>query len=608
MKKSTVLALTTGLMLAGCAMASAAPRASLPHGCFPSGRLVEGGEITVDGVKFRISSPAPRHHGRPVAGFEGVIDTPLGTPQEYSKTSGGYYFYAGYSAYQDSDQAATIYWDDDDAYIYNILSYKETYSYVKGTRDGGRLVVPLNQTVAEEDEFAVKLGLLKTVLTRMPNPDWEEDDDEDMKYTIYIFFEYNEDFDTVEYTIGDDGTLTLVIPECPGGFGSGTEEDEDITYLDPADYGFPDYALGFYYTDDYTWTGDGDIFQTYEEFNYERVTLPEDIELGYYSYVNSFDVGVLVYAGRVGDTLYVKGLSAYAPDAVFKARLIEVDGGYVASIPQNQFIGQSPDGYYNLLTRTIVFDPASKQYVLAPADVPATFFVNLDEDGKFIEINSMDANNVLVFNYAGPDYDPYDEFGNISLKYQESLAGTPKAPAGAYFEDHSQWLGANFLFFYMSQFSEEGYILDVNELFYRIEINGEPYVFEEHDGENLNGNFVTMYSGMKTPSTLVPYSFYNGFDLWSDEYHLFYVGFYTTDISTIGVQTVYTYGGETRTSEMVTIDCNAVKGVDSDAEAVSTDYYDLNGVRLNRKPAGGLYIVRSVLSDGTVKMTKAIGR
>ena len=602
--KRTFTTILTAALLGGAfgATADAAPKAT--DGSRVS-RLTAGSELTIGGKTFRVDSPKGlRHKGpRRVVGPD-IITDPNGTPQEYSKNSAGYYFYGNYNAYQDADQAATIYWDGNEAYIYNILSYKETYSYVKGTREGDYLTVELNQTVAADEDFDIKLGLLRTMLAVAPNPDWKPGDDEDEQYLNYIYFDYDKDLSEVKYSIGADGELKLLLPEAPKSDGQfGVPDENGIIYLDPAANGFPDYGLGFYYTDDLGWTGDCDIRQEYFEFNYDRVLMPEGLEFSYFSYVNANDVGVLVYVARIDDTLYIKGLSAYAPDAVFKANLMQTEKGLIASIPQKQFIGTSEDGYYNLLTRTAQY--RSGNYILAPDNVDATFDVLVDpETGVITSMVTNASSNILVFNYASDYYDPYDEFPGLNLRYQATLDGTPQPPGKPYFEDHSAWLGANYLFFFFYEFTEEGNILDIDALYYRVFVNGEPYSFGEHTGTSLNGSFTTMYAGLTPATTLVPFTFYNGYDLFYDEYHLYYVGFYQTDIESLAVQTVYMRGDEPTYSEIVNVDVSKVEAVAGE-NVVATDYYTLDGRRIEN-PDRGIYIRIDRFENGSSKATKVV--
>lgn len=562
------------------------------------GATHRGGEpaeyLTFNGHTFRVGNPAMKASGsadrhrdvRRVVGPDVIteMDIPASAvARQYSKTSGGYYFYGNYQAYQDAAQAATIYWDGDDAYIYNILSYKETFTYVQATRSGNTLILPLNQFVEKEQDFGVKLGLLKTVMTVGEDPNWDEEDSEDSKMITYIDFVYSEDYDEVSYSIADDGSLTLVIPPLKGGY---NPPDDGYEHPNPEEYGMPPYCLGFYYTDDFGWTGDGDIFQTYYEFNYKPVVEPAGLTYGFYSYRNSEGDGVLVYIGRDGDTLYLKGLSTYAPDALFLAN-ISADGK-TATVPQDQFIGKSMDGYYNLLTKTAVRDRFGNIDLAAPG-VDAILNLSYDEEGNISTISFNGTSNVLIFNYADDFYDPYDEFPGIVLKYQPTLAGVPMPPGNPYFEDHTNWLGAYWLFFYLDPFTAEDNILDINELYYRIYVNGKPYEFEEHAGTNAKGELITMYPGIAEPTSLISYSFYNGSDIFYDEYRLYYVAFYDIEgFETIGVQTVYTYGDEEVCSPIITIDVSGVESAVVD-ENVPVRYYDLQGTPV-ANPAHGLFI------------------
>ena len=58
-------------------------------------------------------------------------------------------------------------------------------------------------------------------------------------------------------------------------------------------------------------------------------------------------------------------------------------------------------------------------------------------------------------------------------------------------------------------------------------------------------------------------------------------------------------------SYVITPDISGVSEVAADAELVSKKYYDLNGLEV-KDPANGIYILRSVYSDGTVKAEKVV--
>jgi len=80
-------------------------------------------------------------------------------------------------------------------------------------------------------------------------------------------------------------------------------------------------------------------------------------------------------------------------------------------------------------------------------------------------------------------------------------------------------------------------------------------------------------------------------------------------LNSIGVQSVYKDGGKEYTSEIITytFENGGVGNITvSNAEAVSTEYYNLTGARLNEPE--GLCIRRTTYADGKVKAEKVIVR
>ena len=98
---------------------------------------------------------------------------------------------------------------------------------------------------------------------------------------------------------------------------------------------------------------------------------------------------------------------------------------------------------------------------------------------------------------------------------------------------------------------------------------------------------------------LIPYLFDNNEDIFKYGPNIFDVGIYRNDFTTLGVQTVYYYEEEFTYSDIVSlnIETNEIEiipdnsGVDTviSDEIVSTDYYTLDGRKINR-PGKGIYI------------------
>ena len=595
---------------------SAAPRVSdrhdasaLRHDFHIEGRILPGEDVTINGVTYRVAEPKSRHYKKPAKapGENDVIYSVSGRPQEYTKQSGGYVSDGRIYPYQDSGQSAAIVWDDDRCYFWNILSYAETDSYVAAELFDNEILMEMNQAVVDLVDFKVVLGLLKTLAYTGPNPDWEPGDPDDEKNLNYIDFVYSDEYDFVTFSYNKEGTIELIMPETTE-YEPDPDLPEGFQQINPAENNLPLFIFGFYYSDDLLWTGDGDLYQTYEVFDYERVTYPADLPADSYSYINSDGSGVIVSVGREDNTIYFQGLSAYLPDAVFKAEIVESDGKKVLSVAPDQYIGKSSDGYYNLITRTACYDNKTGKLGLAPDNRPAIVELTFDDDGNITEFTATD--DVLFFSYISPDYDPYDQFSDMTLSRQLEAKGVPVDPKVDYADDYTSFLGAVYFFFFMSPMATDGTVLDANDLYYRIYVNGKPFTFMQEEGENLKGEFITKYVGITEPTDLVPFYFYNGQDLFYDAEHLYYVGLYMpySEIYTLGVQAVYNYEGEYVESGIDTLVVHEDAAVDEVmATEISTEYYDLTGRKV-MNPSNGIVIRKTTLSDGRVITKKVVGK
>lgn len=555
------------------------------------------GEITLNGRTFKIMPPVgkDRVKTRDGAPTTPVITTAPGRLQYYVKDAVGY---GGGSPIQAYGVAASAKWDDNDLYFLNIITAAPLGTYTKATKNGNVITLPMNQTVLEYDdeEYVMNLGLLRPIITKIG--DGEED--------LFVWFEETDDYDYIHYTIDPNGSLWL--------------EDLPLKYeiedLDPKDYGWPYYVIGYYYSDDYQWSGYSDVFQVYDEFNFEPVTVPDDVEYNTFSYINNEGMGVLVYVGETEDALYFKCLSAYAPEASFKAEKISDTR---ISVAPNQFIGTEADLYY-IITSTAY---ENEDGILESAPGELSYFT-IERDpvsGKILSIMAEESKYFLAFNDDPFYFYEFDIFKDLKLLAQDSFAGIPSTPYGvetsSAFVDWEE-MGAYYIFFKLSSFAYNGDIIDVNSLYYSIYVNDDLYEFEEVVAPNLAGSETIMYAGIKEPTTLIPYNFYNGKDLFEDSGGTFIVGIYAEQIETLGVQAVYIWDDVTTTSSLVTVDLitgetvitpgtdTKVNTIDS-ADVRSTQFFDLSGNKIS-SPSKGLCIKVDRLSDGTVKTQKVMIR
>ena len=552
----------------------------------PTAAGVYVGEMKIDGTTFHIMAPQSKKRAiatRNARTTPVIYDAP-GEVQRYCKDAVGY---AQSQPFQSYAIASEINWDGNDAYFLNVITGAPMGTYVKGSLEGNQIVLPMNQTVMEfeDEDYDMNLGLLRPILTPVTDSDGDSD--------IIVWFEYCDDYDHVTYTKDENGTWMLQSPKAKYEYGE----------INPSQYNFPDYVIGYYYTDEYDWAFFCDVFQAYDEFNYLPVEMPSGLPEQKFTYINLEGMGVIVTCYEDTDAIYLKGLSAYLPDAVVKADIVE--NGSKISVAPYQFIGIEA-GIYYVITNTAHINNGEIEWI--EDDTPVYFNLERDSEGKILSISS-EGTNFLVFNDDPFFFWPFDVFMNFKMSLQESFAGTPSTPYKLEYAPYGDWMGANYIFFKLSPFANNGDIIDVNNLFYSVYINGDPVLFEEETALDLMDEEVVMYRGISEPTYLIPYTFANDVDLYEDSGKTFIVGLYSDGIDNVSVQAVYKYGDTTTYSDMVTVNANDAKVESlSPAEIVDDEFFNLNGVRVTN-PGEGIYIKVSKLSDGSIKATKiAIGK
>ena len=124
-------------------------------------------------------------------------------------------------------------------------------------------------------------------------------------------------------------------------------------------------------------------------------------------------------------------------------------------------------------------------------------------------------------------------------------------------------------------------------------------------GDDKAYEFTTdLYTGIEENMTEIPYSFTDDLDFTvQDGEHIVYL--YEGGFSKMGIQSVYYGGGERTVSPIVYQTSDGIK-VKTTAP-VSTEFYDLQGRRLNN-PTLGLTIMKVTYTDGSVKTIKYIAK
>lgn len=520
-----------------------------------------------------------------------VITNPEGTAVQYLKESAGLTtnWMLGTYVYQASNPS-TVVWDGDNVYIQDVISDVNAGSYVKGTISGDKITVDLPQTVIYYDDmdFGYNLVMLKL--------DYYYDEYDDEEYIDYVL---DNSITSVDFIMGEDGYFYL---DIPGGF-----DWED----------FPEYALGLVYTDvdpdyDGLFIGYCDFAQEYSVFQMEANKLPDGLTLSPYSIKNEeFGFGYLVNVAFDDETVYFQGLSSYMPEGVTIGKMTEnSDGTYTVKISQNQYLGLF-EGIYFIFTKAVTInpnydedDPDSVYMLMAPDDID----VELIYDPITNSFSYADSPYFLCLNTSLNSIYYIEVFEELNMTYQSSAAGTPRNPEDLMFIPFSQYYGYDVFDFTITNISTEGTILDINNLYYSVYVDGDIMEFVEEEGDNSFGDEVVMYEGIKEPTDILPLSFSNGGDIWTSGTSA-EIGVYFEGFTTLGVQTVYIYDGVTTKSAIVELDVESgeVSSVDSidvyNPTVKSIEFYDLNGRRVSH-PDKGIYIMKSILTNGNSVVRK----
>lgn len=558
------------------------------------------GSVNFNGSEIRffnkeissVRKPAKEPSHTPV-----IMEAP-GEEKFYSKECGGtIHKWTAVEMYE-TTYPSYMSWDGNDVYIKNVIFNRPFYddTYVKGTYEGNVITVDVPQTVEwyERDQYGYNLVVLKLEYIGEGN---------ELSYTYVT----DEDITSFNYLVGDDGSLTL---DLPGGF-----DGENL----------PEHIIGLIYTDvdptyDGQWTGESDFYQVYHPFNEKPNAIPEGIEPETYSLVmGDYGYPIEVAFDNESNKVYFKGMSQQYPEGVVYGYFEESDGNdgvVTVKIPQNQYMGVLNDEVF-LLTKVVVEnpyfdpnDPDSVYWYLAPDDVDFEIIYNKEEN----TFHTMLSGVWLSINVAKDRVYYLDIFDNFLILQQDSYAGVPADPYDLDYNGEG-WMdyGFNLFYFVIPCITADNHILDSNGISYSIYVDGDIMEFEKTNGVDLLGIESVMYMGINKPTEQIPITFENYWDIIKYSETLIRVGLYVEGLTTVGVQTFYTYDGVTTNSDIITLDVETGEIVDSgiaeisSADVVSTEYYNVNGIRINY-PEKGIFFKRTLMSDGSYVVTKTMVR
>ncbi len=477
---------------------------------------------------------------------------PDGESTFYERASVGYLvFFGNVFAMEDSGAVCEIVKGDDGKTYLNVpISGTYLDNWAECTLTDTELVIPGNQPLMYEEEYGDFLTL--TVL------DFVEDEDGGWYYPA--------DDQNFRMEVKDG-----VISSEPGN----GETILGLCYYTPED-------------DYYEWAGFGDWNYVITPFTGVAEAGPADAAATENWALLDDNDGYFVGVNATEDSLYLRGLYPTLPDAWIKAPM--TDGK--AEITEPVYVGMDTGHYiyFQPAANESVWDEWYEDYVdeILPSSAPFVFVY----DGEARKITSE---GILAATHGVPSEDlwyAYATLENITVVKQDRKAGIPPvAPSDLTDVPDPDYPEFTFV---LPPFDVEGNLLDTSRLYYNVFVDGEIFVFYPDE-----------YMELTEEMTDIPYSFTENWDIVVDG-TLREIYYYWNGVDTIGVRAFYleedgskTYGEMT----VLNLDENGVKA--TAAEALTTQYYDLHGIRV-AAPGKGVFVSRSVMSDGSVKVSKTV--
>lgn len=518
-------------------------------GIHPSAQI----EKPANAIEFKgRNTPVHKMKKAAAAGSEQEIITeaPAGKTTLYKKESSGTTVLFGMYVmeYEDVFAVDVTFTDNNEVYFKNILSNAPVDTYVKGTLADGVITMDLGQCVYFNESYGY--GFKTSAIDMVEDAEG-------------IYFEPDATKDKVTFTVADDGTIIM----------------ED------------DFILGYVYTDDNSFAGYCDYTQTYTVFNEKPVTKPESVATERWAMITADNDGHFVNVGIDGNDIYIGGLSESMPDAWAKGT---IDGNKV-TFENEQYMG-AYGGYFQYLMNSVTaIDPDYGEY-LELTETPMTF--DYDAAGKKL---TPAADNTWLVNASLTEAYYLTALNNPVITWQGApKPAVPSDPCNLDVDPYDPGYGEGAFYFELPIIDTDGKLLDADHYYYNIFVDGEIFTLYNDEYEYLDDEELTD----------IPYNYTEGYDIEiSGSERTLY--FYFDGAETMGVQAVYTIDGVTNKSNIITYDMATgdvtnSAGIDSitDAKQVSsTVYYDLTG-RQVANPSAGLFIKKTVYTDGTVKSSK----
>lgn len=224
-------------------------------------------------------------------------------------------------------------------------------------------------------------------------------------------------------------------------------------------------------------------------------------------------------------------------------------------------------------------------------------FVDMQFDYDFMTASFSKVTTYMVLNSEKSSLVPYEKYANVKLSMLRDEVKTPAAPSVVEFQPYVEQYDMGYVRFSIPTTDTSGKALIFSKLGYAVYSDKggtvEPITFTPSE-----------YDGLDANTTVLPYEMSNGSTIYLGGSFLILYS-WMKDFDRIGVQAVYTGGGEEKRSDIVWYDINTgIESVKASAGQHS-QYFDLQGRRVDAN-AKGVVIRKTTLSDGSVKTVKIV--
>ena len=497
-----------------------------------------------------------------------ISQAPEGETKYYNESYEGWVFWGQEYGLQYMSGTTTnkIVWcSNGEVYIQNPVANYSTGTFAKGTYADGKITVELPQCIGSYYDTD---GTMKDMyLNKL-----EEVEQDGEKYYMICYPEDN----YLEYDVDDAGNVKLNL---------GNSADYDVTTGNN-----PKYLVGVTYSNEphalQVWSGYGDTFETWNIIdNGEPVTPPADAVMQEWAF-ETLGKKSIVQVAVDGNDIYVDGFTSYMKGYWFKGTM---EDGKI-TFPTNQYMGKNEwDQFYYFMAARIFVDETSEWNQYEPIDKvtlvynPETGMYTAQEDETFIV--SMSNEYISATAIA--------ENPSMWQQTPEMFKAKPLNPSLTNCLNNP---GISTLEWDIPNENEKGAILSGNKMYYNLYVDGELYTFTPEE-----------YPLFTEPTTDVPYEASNYYDIYVyNTSHTIYV---KKDIAeTVALQSFYVDEDGTKyASDLVTENVldTGIGKVEGGKQAISTEYFNLSGVKTTR-PAAGMYIMKTKYNDGTSSVKKVL--